>query len=50
VNELWDAGLQDVRHAAKNMDSILPTQLQPGVRIYDFTKINISSETEAHHE
>ena len=50
VNELWDAGLQDVRHAAKNMDSILPTQLQPGVRIYDFTKTNTPSDVEVHHE
>ncbi len=37
VDEFWAAGLADVRNAAARLHSIEPTQLQPGVRLFDLT-------------
>jgi len=46
VDELWAAGLQDVRRAAGNLDDLQPQELQPGVRLYDFTHGNLPSDLE----
>lgn len=35
VNERWNAGLEDVRFAIANKDSVPPCGLGPGVRVYD---------------
>jgi NTE family protein len=35
VNEAWAAGLEDVRRSAANIEWIQPTDLGPGVRVYD---------------
>jgi len=38
VNELWAAGLQDVRRAVANVDFIRPRELGLGMRVYDLTR------------
>jgi NTE family protein len=35
VREHWDAGLDDVRRSVANRDWIKPTDIGPGVRVYD---------------
>ena len=38
VNDLWSAGLQDVRRGAARLESIQPEEVQAGVRLLDLTK------------
>jgi NTE family protein len=38
VNELWAAGLDDVRHAALNVDFLQPRELGIAMRVYDLTR------------
>jgi NTE family protein len=38
VNELWAAGLEDVRRAARNKDWAEPEELWEGMRVYDLTR------------
>jgi NTE family protein len=38
VNELWAAGLEDVRRAAGNPDWAEPEELWEGIRVYDLTR------------
>ena len=38
VNQLWDAGLEDVRQAVAKFDLLKPTEGTFGMRIYDLTR------------
>jgi NTE family protein len=38
VNELWAAGLEDVRHAVANIDFLRPMEVGFGMRVYDLTR------------
>jgi NTE family protein len=38
VNELWAAGLEDVRRAIANPDWTEPEESWEGMRVYDLTK------------
>ena len=37
VRQLWEAGLEDVRRACAHRDWLEPTEVLPGVRVYDLT-------------
>ncbi|MEN6373955.1 MAG: patatin-like phospholipase family protein [Smithella sp.] len=50
VNELWAAGLEDIRHANDTLDSIQPVTIAPGIRVYDLTQANTPSDVEVHHK
>jgi NTE family protein len=38
VNDLWAAGLDDVRRAVANIDFLRPRELGLGMRVYDLTR------------
>ena len=38
VNELWAAGLADVRHAVANIEWMTPAEVGRGMRVYDLTR------------
>lgn len=50
VNELWAAGLQDVRNAIDTLDSIQPVKMAPGIRVYNLTQANTASDLDVHHK
>jgi NTE family protein len=49
VNELWTAGLEDVRHSMAMIESMQPRQLGSSIRVYDLPRGDTSAPTPASH-